>query len=39
MNVFVINLVKEICAVLGLHVEWYFRTDVSGQPIGLIFKG
>ena len=24
---------------IELSVEWYFRIDISGQPIGPVFKG
>jgi hypothetical protein len=32
---------KEMCALFGFLAayKWQFLTDVSGQPIGFIFKG
>jgi len=30
--------VNEICALLGFYEDKYFFTEVSGQPIGPIFK-
>jgi len=33
---------EEICALLGYllrSAEWWFRTDVSGEPFVPIFKG
>ena len=42
MILYVRRGVNEICGFVGgilCGLDWYFLTDVSGQPIGPIFKG